>query len=138
MRLAATDRKALLHGQFHIVNKGEHLSSTNRVGLARVFHQDALEIADPGQPYQATDVVSGKMLPGRRLIFAAENSHYCIVHYERGGIAYSCQIVVFKIVKSKAHLVWSALAPGRLAGLAEFRRALTAGRLDDRGANATW
>src|SRR5207247_4184861 len=40
-------------------------------------------LAEPGQNWNATDVVTDPNLPGKRLIWAAAGGEYYVVHYER-------------------------------------------------------
>jgi len=51
-------------------------------------------IADPGEKYAATDVADSR-LPRRRLLVAGRSSAYCIVNYERGGIAHDYVFILF-------------------------------------------
>jgi hypothetical protein len=89
------------------------------------------ELADAGQPFQVTDVVTDKKLPGKRLIWAARLPGYMVVHYETGGIAHSYHVMVVAIDSAKkAHVVWAAAAKP-MKSYAEFREALVAGKLDD-------
>ncbi len=48
-----------------------------------------IDMADAGQPYQATDVVIGKPLPWARLVRASHDGTTWTIEYERGGIGYS-------------------------------------------------
>lgn len=53
-------------------------------------------MADPGQPFNKTDVVD-RNLPSRRLIRAGHRGADWFVWYEQGGVAYSWQAVVVRI-----------------------------------------
>src|SRR5690348_9612548 len=50
---------------------------------------DAGRLAEPGQKWEATDVISDPSLPRKRLIWAAVAGEYYVVHYERGGRGHS-------------------------------------------------
>ena len=62
-------------------------------------------IADPGQPYNATDVVDPK-LPVRRLIVGALSENYCIVSYWHGGIALGLETSVYELSDGKVKRIW--------------------------------
>jgi hypothetical protein len=55
-------------------------------------------IADIGAPFNATDAVSDPTLPFRRLIRAGHRDADWFVWYEHGGIGYSWQAVVARVV----------------------------------------
>src|SRR6185295_11348000 len=65
-------------------------------------------MANPGEEWQVTDVVRDRTLPGRRLIWAASNGAYCVIHYETGGIAHIFHTAVIGLEhgKTEAHVVW--------------------------------
>jgi hypothetical protein len=65
-------------------------------------------LAEPGQKWEVTDVVTDPNLPWRRLIWAASAGDYYVVHYERGGYAHSYHILVatFKPNDKEAKIVW--------------------------------
>jgi hypothetical protein len=91
-------------------------------------------MAEPGQPFQATDVIiQGQNLPGKRLIWAVTDGDYYIVHYERGGIAHSFHVLIAKAPRdhAKATLVWRAVGKP-LKDYSAFVSALRSGSLDDR------
>jgi hypothetical protein len=80
------------------------------------------EMAEPGAPFQVTDVVSpGSKLPGRRLIAAGCDASVCVVHYERGGIAHFYEILAFSSTPSGWKVVWNARGPKSLENLAGVR-----------------
>ena len=90
------------------------------------------KLAEPGQKWNATCVITDPSLPGKRLIWAAVGGEYYVVHYERGGIAHSFHILVGKLTKNDAQpkVVWRAVgAP--LKDYAAFLDALRTGKLHD-------
>jgi hypothetical protein len=91
------------------------------------------KLAEPGQNWNATDVITDPTLPGKRLIWAAIGEEYYVVHYERGGIAHSFHILVAKLPKNDAKptVVWRAVGH-QLKDDAAFLDALRNGKLDDR------
>ena len=90
-------------------------------------------IADPGQNWNPTCVITDPTVPGKRLIWAAAGGEYYVVHYERGGIAHTFHILVGKLMKAdaKPKVVWTAVG-GPLKDYAAFLDALRSGKLDDR------
>ena len=91
-------------------------------------------LADPGQNWEPTDVVGpNSSLPRKRLVWAAINGDYYVVHYERGGIAHSFHILVVTAAKNggKPKIVWRAMG-NRLKNYSEFVSTLHTGKLDDR------
>ena len=63
----------------------------------RLAHMSKFEMAEPGEKFQATDVVSGN-LPWRRLILGAYSQTRCLISYEKGGIGLSRQVVFFALM----------------------------------------
>jgi hypothetical protein len=60
------------------------------------------EMADIGEPFQATDVVIGKRLPWARFISARQiGCSLVILNYERGGIAHSFETARLELVGGK-------------------------------------
>jgi hypothetical protein len=95
-----------------------------------VTRQSSFELADPGQPYQATDVVTGPHVPFRRLILAGGCGDMFFVHYERGGIAHTNYIVLFR-ANAKGELVFVGGVRGirKSASVTELQQALDAAQL---------
>jgi hypothetical protein len=60
-----------------------------------LFKQKTLTIADPGQPFNPSDVVNSH--PTRRLIFSGCSKEGCVVHYERGGRGHTYHATVLKL-----------------------------------------
>ena len=91
------------------------------------------KLAEPGQKWNATDVITDPTLPGKRLIWAAVGGEYYVVHYERGGIAHSFHILIARLTKNdaKPKVVWRGVG-GPLKDYAAFLIALRNGKLDDR------
>jgi hypothetical protein len=125
----------------------QHLLTAKEVTLLRTMREIPAEVveackglggygefkfADPGQPFQATDVITEKNLLGRRLIWAVRFPGYVVIHYESGGIAHSFHVVVVAVDSSrKAHVLWETdTRPGTSNSFAEFQAALAAGKVD--------
>ena len=66
--------------------------------------------ADPGQDFQATDVIDERNLPWRRLLFGGRSPSITFIHYEKGGRALSRHVFVGCSDAGARHL-YSYLAP---------------------------
>jgi hypothetical protein len=130
-KLAAADRKALENApRFHELDSTSNLPPAV---LALCDGDGDGKLAEPGQKWNATDVVIDPTLPAKRLIWAAIGGEYYVVHYERGGIAHTFHILVAKLAKddAKPKPVWRAIG-GPFKDYAAFVDALQTGKLDDR------
>ncbi|HEY5990947.1 MAG TPA: hypothetical protein VIU10_00060 [Candidatus Udaeobacter sp.] len=130
-RLPSEDRKVLLDvSRFHEIHSTSDLPSEV---LALCDGGGDGKLAEPGQKWNATDAIIDPTLPGRRLIWAAVGGEYCVVHYERGGIAHTFHILVAKLAKNDTNpkMVWRAV-DGPFKDYAAFVDALRTGKLDDR------
>ncbi|MEQ1749222.1 MAG: hypothetical protein ABL974_07350 [Prosthecobacter sp.] len=90
-------------------------------------------MANPGQKWQATDVVDEDGLPWKRLIWAAIIDEHYVVHYERGGNGHSLRhfvIAHLKNASTKANVVWHGVGD-EMKDYQTFLKALNADRLDD-------
>jgi len=56
-----------------------------------------IAIADPGEKFEVTDVITDPDLPTRRLIFAGVAQDRAFIHYEEGGIAHSYIVELFRL-----------------------------------------
>ena len=128
-KLPAEDRRALQDSsRFHEVR------STGDLPAAIVaLCADDGRLAGPGQKWNATDAITDPTLPGKRLIWAAVDGEYYVVHYERGGIAHSFHILIATLTKNdaKPKVIWRGVG-SPLKDYAAFPIALRNGKLDDR------
>jgi hypothetical protein len=126
-KLAAEHRKVLQDSsRFHEV----HSTSDLPPGIVALCGGDDGRLAEPGQNWNATCVITDPSLPGKRLIWAAVSGEYYVVHYERGGIAHSFHILVAKLTKNdaKPKVIWQA-GGGPLKDYAAFVEALRSAKL---------
>ena len=131
MKLSAEDRKALLDASgFREIRATSALPSAT---LALCDGGGDGKLAEPGQKWNATDVITDPTLPGKRLIWGAVGGEYYVVHYERGGIAHTYHILIAKLTQDnvKPKAVWRAIG-GPFKDYAAFLDALRSGKLDDR------
>jgi hypothetical protein len=98
--------------------------------LALVAGRDG-KIAEPGEKWEPTDAVSDTSLPAKRLIWAASDGHYYVVHYERGGIAHTYHLLIAFVMpnEAKPEFVWNFRTQA-LSDYSAFLAALRANTLD--------
>lgn len=89
-------------------------------------------LAEPGAKWQPTDYITDSSLPGQRLIWAATDGEYYVVHYERGGYARSFHIMVVVLGdgQQRVRTVWRSVG-NKLKDYNAFVAALRGGELDD-------
>jgi hypothetical protein len=130
-KLPLEDRKALLDtARFHEVHAASDLPSAI---LALCDGGGDGKLAEPGQKWNVTDVITDPTLPGKRLIWGAIGGDYFVVHYERGGIAHTFHVLIAKLSKNdaRAKAVWRAVG-GPFKDYRAFLDALRSEKLDDR------
>jgi hypothetical protein len=71
-----------------------------------LFVSDFDGLAEPGEDWQVTDLIIDAKLPFKRLIWAAKKNDIYVVHYEEGGMGYSCHILVAKLENGRAKIIW--------------------------------
>jgi hypothetical protein len=98
-------------------------------GLKTLFGGSTLDLAEPGAPFQATDLMVTPRLPARRLIAAGCASDHCLVHYERGGYAHLYYAVVFKVSAEGTRFEWGGLMAGPQPDLEDVKKALVSGKV---------
>ena len=123
--------------QFAIVTSVRGLPLGVRDQLQKLFGTQALEIAEPGAPFQATDVLVTPRLPIRRMISAGcSNDHHCLLYYERGGIAHTRHAMLFAWTPDATRFEWGGTAPGGLATIEGVRKAILSGAI--KGSSGPW
>ncbi len=125
----APDLDGLLAAKLEIVSRWRDIPAAVRQTVSRDWRNAA--IADPGQPFQSTDVIApGPPLPGRRLVLAARSDANWIVCWESGGIAHSFALAVVPLdgerVRSAA--AWEASLLGPVTDLDSLRALVRQGR----------
>lgn len=114
---------------FQVVSTLRGLPLGVRDEMSKNFGGRYLDIAEPGDPFRATDVVSDPNLPTRRLISAACSMDHCIVYYERGGIAHTRHVAVLHWTPEETRLEWGGSAPAGLTTLESLRNAILSGAI---------
>jgi hypothetical protein len=101
-----------------------------------LFASQALDIAEPGAEFQATDVIVNPTLPIRRLVAAGCSTDHCLVYYERGGIAHTWHVALFHWTPATTRFEWGGIAPRGLASIDDVRNAILSGEI--KGPTTFW
>jgi hypothetical protein len=133
---AADAKRELMEREFKIVTKTKDIPEPVIVLLAALTKTKGKVLAEPGEKYQETDVVSEAGLPRRRLIFAGNGKGIYIVNYEMGGIGHSQHVIVVEFVPGQIALVWRAVLDRRVDNLTELRDSVRKGQYRDGSAYA--
>ena len=111
------------------------LPSAVKRACASVIADHRFWFADPGKPYNETDVEWDSKIPGRRLIWAAQVPGYYIIHYEQGGRGHGYSVLVAHYTRgSLAKVAWAATGGSLKKPLRNYRAfvsAIRSGTLDD-------
>ena len=119
-------------GGFRLHSSISAIPDSVRLAFIKLTGQQAFSMAEPGEYYQSTDVlVPGPPLPGRRLGKVALSKSFCILFYERGGIAWTFQVVVFRLNPDGAKLVWSGYSNRTIADPADLLTAIDKGQIHE-------
>lgn len=136
MALSAALRAHVKDARFGIVTSIRGLPLGVRDGLQALFGSKALDIAESGGEFQVTDVIVNPKLPIRRLVAAGCSTDYCLVHYERGGIAHTWHVALFHWTPAETRFEWGGTAPGGLATIDDVRNAVLSGAI--KGPTTFW
>lgn len=113
---------------FAIVTSIRGLPLGVREELQKLFGRGTLDIAEPGAPFQATDVLVTPQLPIRRLVAAGcSRDFHCLVYYERGGFAHTWHVMLFRWTPDATRFEWGGAPPGGLATIEDVRKAVLSG-----------
>jgi hypothetical protein len=115
--------------RFEVVTSLRGMPLGVRDELGRMFGTGSLDIAEPGAPFQATDVVSTPRLPFRRMSKAWCANDHCFLYYERGGIAHTWHAALFHWSPEATKLEGGGMAPAGLTTLDAVRDAVFSGSL---------
>ena len=126
--LSAALRTHLQAERFDIVTSVRGLPLGVRDLMQKMFGTVSLDIAEPRGEFQVTDVVTKPGLPFRRMIVAGcSNDFHCLLYYERGGIAHTRHVMLFRWTPDATRFEWGGTAPGGLATIDEVRKAILSG-----------
>jgi hypothetical protein len=94
--ISSVERQTFLTADYRIVRKVADLP----VGIRKLYTAKGgsrVAMADPGERFEATDVITDPDLPRRRLIFAGVAQNRAFIHYEEGGIGHSYIVELFRL-----------------------------------------
>ncbi len=123
-------RDIVKNERFQIVTSVRGLPLGVRNRLQEMFGSQQtldIDIAEPGAEFQVTDVIVNPQLPIRRLVAAGCTIEYCLVYYERGGIAHTWHVALFHWTPEATRFEWGGTAPGGLATIDDVRNAILSG-----------
>jgi hypothetical protein len=127
--LSPNQKAHVLDGDFSIERQVDRLPESLKIAFSALSGQPDFKTANPGEKYQATDVIVETGLPPRRLLFAGISKDKYFVHYEMGGHSHSVHIAVFG-VDSENKVMFLSGGPGSHArDLLQLRSMVVAGRL---------
>ena len=129
--LSAALQDQVKNGRFGIVTSVRGLPLGVREGLQTLWGSRTLDIAEPGAEYQATDVIVKPGLPIRRMVAAGCTIEYCLLYYERGGIAHTWHVVLYHWTPAATRFEWGGAAPGGLKTIDDVRKAVLSGEIKD-------
>lgn len=99
-KMSAVERQAFLTADYKIINKVADLPD----GIKKLYSAKGstrVVIADPGGRFEATDLITDRNLPRRRLIFAGVAQDRAFIHYEQGGFAHSYLVELYRLDSSE-------------------------------------
>jgi hypothetical protein len=127
--LSGTLRAHVKNERFDTITSVRGLPLGVRDELQRLFGSPTLDIAEPGAPFRATDVILNPKLPTRRLVAAGCSTDHCLVYYERGGIAHTWQVALFHWTPAATRFEGGGIAAGGFASIDDVRNAVLSGAI---------
>jgi hypothetical protein len=134
--LPAGLRANVRNDRFQIVTSIRGLPLGVRAALEALFGSQALDIAEPGAGFQATEPAVFSNLPTRRLVAAGCSYDHCLVHYERGGNRHTWHVALFRWTPDATKFEWGGTAPGGLVTIDDVRSAILSGAI--KGSAGPW
>jgi len=126
--LSAALRTHLQNEEFAIVTSVRGLPLGVREEMQTIFRSPTLDIAEPGAPFQQTDVLVVPQLPIRRLVAAGcSRDFHCLVYYQRGGIATTWYVMLFRWTPDATRFEWGGAPPGGLKTIEDVQKAVLSG-----------
>ncbi len=127
MNMSPPERQAFLAADYKTVRRVSELPEAF-LGLYTVKGEKRAAMADPGEEFQLTDVISDFSLPSRRLIFAGVAQDRAFVHYEQGGICLSFIVEFFRTESPDTAVgVWRGRCNEPARSLDDLRRRIQRG-----------
>lgn len=131
-KLSGVDAQRLLAGPCQLVTSTAQFPDKLKAAFAILTREPEFSVANPGEEYQATDVMTRHKLPMRRLVIAGNCSGYWFVHYEHGGIGHGYALVFFRPdSKEEMDFVWGGRGFDGSSSCAELRNAIAPNKFAD-------
>jgi hypothetical protein len=127
--LPAELRTHVQSDRFGIVSSVRGLPLGVRHELQALFGSPTLDIAEPGEEFQATGQRAESSQPTRRLVAAGCSYEDCLVYYERGGSPRTWRVALFHWRPNETKLEWGGVAPGGLTTIEDVRKAVLSGTM---------
>jgi hypothetical protein len=87
-----------------------------------------LVMANPGDKYEATDVISDSSVPRMRLVFGGVSGEKCFVHYEQGGRGHFYVLALFNVTSSgSVKPLWRGYCGGPASNTRKLQSQLVSG-----------
>jgi len=115
--------------RFQIITSIRGLPLGVRDELQKLFGSQTLDIAEPGAEFQVTGAIGNPKRPIRRLVAAGCSIDYCLVYYERGGVAHTWHVALFHWTPAATRFEWGGAAPGGLVTIDDVRSAVLSGAI---------
>jgi hypothetical protein len=106
----------------HLNYEASKIPSGVRKEIKR-FYKNGFVLANPKEKFQSTDVVEGRNLKDRRLVFSAACMKEFILVYEHGGYAYHKHLILLNEENGKWKIVKNINA-GKAKSIEEIREKL--------------
>ena len=90
---------------FQIGHRLAAIPDSVKRSFARAADLDAFLMAEPGGRWEAGDPILDARLPRRRLVAVATLRSFCLVFYERGGLATTNNLAIFRLNPNGAEAV---------------------------------
>jgi hypothetical protein len=130
--LSGIEAQRLLDGPCQLLTSAAQLPEKLRAAFAILTRESEFTLANPGEKYQSTDVMTRPRLPLRRMVIAGNCSGYWFVHYERGGLGHSYALVFFQPdSKEEMAFVWGGRGFYGASNCAELRNAIASKKFAD-------
>jgi hypothetical protein len=130
--LSGVDAQRLLEGRCQLATSTAQLPEKLKAAFAMLTREPEFSVANPGEKYQATEVMTRHKLPIRRLVIAGNCSGYWFVHSEHGGIGHGYALVFFQTdSKGEMELVWGGRGFYGSSSCAELRNAIASKKFAD-------
>jgi hypothetical protein len=125
--ISQPEREHFLDADFTVITKVKALPGP----VLQLFTEKGgsrLLMANPGDKFEATDVISDSSVPRMRLILAGVLGEKCFVHYEQGGRGHSYVLALFDVTSSSTvKPLWRGYCSGPASDVPKLRAQLVSG-----------